>query len=167
MSLPRNLATTVDNIARRAVGKEWNLYAALLNYWPEIVGADYARSTTPVKISFPQGKPAEEKWAKAGREDGVLHIRLPQGLVMEFGFLTEQIRQRIAVYFGYNAIARIMFEPYYGSAQQPAPQPAVLLDAATQAQLQGDLRVVESDELRLALEKLGQTVLVTKNKPRS
>ncbi len=28
--------------------------------------------------------------------------------------MTDQIRQRIASYFGYNAIGRIVFDPYYG-----------------------------------------------------
>ncbi len=50
------------------------------SHWPEIVGEDYARVTTPVKISFPHGKPAAEKWANGQREDGILLVRLPQGI---------------------------------------------------------------------------------------
>ncbi len=148
------MSTSIDSIARQAIGKDWNLYAALLQHWSEIVGEDYARSTTPVKISFPKGKPNEEKWAQGRRQDGTLHIRLPQGLVMEFTFLTEQVRQRIAAFFGYSAIARIVFEPYYGEAKTPsaAPPPP---DPALLANLNEVVQPIESEELRTALASFG------------
>ncbi len=138
------------------------MYAALLSHWPEIVGEDYAQSTTPVKISFPKGKPSDEKWVHGRREDGVLHIRLPQGLTMEFTFRTDQIRQRIASYFGYNAIARIVFEPFYGDATAPT----VALPTATPEQLEvlkEQIKNIENNELRDALEAFGAVMVAKKN----
>ena len=166
MFLPRTLATTVDGIARKVIGRDWNLYAALLSHWPEIVGEDYARVTTPVKISFPLGKPATEKWAQGRREDGILLIRLPQGLAMEFTYLTDQIRQRIASYFGYNAIERIVFDTYY-STETPvrttaSEQPS---SPALQAQVKEKTKDIEDDELRTALEALGQAVIKAPKTP--
>jgi hypothetical protein len=163
MLLPRSLAATVDNVARQAIGKEWNLYAALLNHWREIVGEEYAQVTTPVKISFPQGKKADEKWAQGQRTDGILHIRLPQGLTMEFSFRTDQIRQRIASFFGYNVIARIAFEPYYksenSSRESYATEPG-LTPAETAPPLQ-DIQNVSDEELRASLEGLGKAIFRT------
>src|ERR1700722_6844237 len=53
MFMPSALSKAVERIARRAVGKDWNLYAALLEHLQEIVGAEYARVAAPVKITFP------------------------------------------------------------------------------------------------------------------
>ena len=104
MFIPRALSKIVDKVARQSVGKDWNLYAALLDHWPEIVGTAYARVTTPVKISFPY-QPNE-----ARQRGGNLCVRLPKGLAMEFTYKTEQIRQRINGYFGYDAVGKITFQ---------------------------------------------------------
>jgi hypothetical protein len=165
MFLPRTIATAVDSVARQVIGKDWNLYAALLSHWREIVGEDYAQVTTPVKISFPKGKTSEEKWAQGRQTEGVLHIRLPQGLVMEFSFLTDQIRQRIAAYFGYDAIARLAFEPYYSADTPVATTPSPVADPALQAQIKKSAEGIENDELRAAMEELGESILKAPKTP--
>src|SRR5580692_535543 len=98
MFLPRSLSSSVDKIARQTIGKDWSLYAALLDRWPEIAGAEYARLTTPVKIVFP---PRQQE---AQRKGGTLVIRLPKGLAMEFTYKTGIICERITNFFGYEAI---------------------------------------------------------------
>src|SRR5580698_4151357 len=120
MFLPRALANIVDKVARQSVGKDWNLYAALLDHWPEIVGNDYAQVTTPVKMTFPH-QPNEPR-----QRGGTLCVRLPKGLAMEFTFKAEQIRQRINGYFGYDAVAKITFQPVFGvRPETPLPAPTV------------------------------------------
>ena len=168
MRLPRSIATSVDKVAKQTIGKDWSLYAALLNRWQEIVGEEYAQVTTPVKIVFPQGKAANEKWAQGHRTDGVLHIRLPQGMAMEFTFLTDQIRQRIDGFFGYAVIARIVLEPFYGAAASARaskpPRPA--LDPEQTSWLTNGTKEIEDDELRDALKELGCAVCQDEKKPR-
>ena len=166
MLIPRTLATTVDRIARQAVGKDWNLYAALLDHWSEIVGPDYALLTTPSKITFPKGKPADDEATQGRRAGGVLHVRLPRGLVMEFSFRTDQIRQRIATFFGYDAIARIAFEPTHEPTNiAPPAAPPPPLDPKKLSALRKDTAIVENDALREALENLGRAVLQKKSTP--
>lgn len=155
---PRTLASVVDNVARKTIGKDWNLYAALLNHWPEIVGDEYARVTTPVKVSFPLGKTNGDKWAQGQRTDGVLHIRLPQGLAMEFTYLTEQIRQRISTCFGYNAIARIVFETFYSPQKTGSPVKTSRQKADREVPLPKEINDIDDDELRTALEGLGKAI---------
>ena len=116
MFMPRMLSKIVDQVARQTVGKDWNLYAALLEHWPEIVGVEYARVTTPVKMTFPH-QPQE-----ARQRNGTLCVQLPKGLSMEFTFKTEQIRQRINAYFGYDAVGKISLQPVYG-AEPATPRP--------------------------------------------
>ncbi len=149
--MPRAISQAIDQIARRAAGKDWNLYAALLEHWQEIVGTDYARVTTPVKVSFPH-QPNEAK-----RRDGNLCIRLPKGLAMEFSFKTESVRQRVNNYFGYDAIGRITFDPVYEIPGAPRvekePDPEAL------AHIRATSQTVEDDALRQALESFGEAVL--------
>ena len=152
--MPRIIAKSIDQIARQTIGKDWSLYAALLEHWQEIVGKDYAAVTTPVKISFPH-QPGE-----ARRKDGTLYVRLPKGLTMEFTYKNEQIKQRINSYFGYNAIQKIAFEPVFDAL--PIVKTAeVKADPEALAAIKEDTKVIDNDELRSALEAFGEAVLKT------
>jgi hypothetical protein len=152
MFVPRNLAKIVDKVARQTVGKDWNLYAALLERWPEIVGNDYAQVTTPVKMTFPH-QPQE-----ARQRGGTLIVRLPKGLAMEFTYKSEQIKQRINSYFGYDAVAKIAFQPVYG-AKPDISAPVPEADPAALSHIKKTSQTIDNDELRIALEAFGEAVL--------
>lgn len=158
MSLPRTLSTTLDHIARKAVGKDWSLYAALLDHWPEIVGQEYAKSASPVKIVFPKGKKPDEKWADK-RTDGTLTIRLPQGLAMEFGFSSETLKARINGFFGYPAVGRIALETYYATAPAAPEASETPLDPEIKQKIAQSAQGVENEELREVLQQLGESVI--------
>jgi hypothetical protein len=161
MKLPRPLASSIDSVARTAVGKEWALYATLIEHWREIVGADYAQKTKPVKISFPTGKKAGDSWAGRKQTGGTLLIRLPHGLRMEFSFLTPHILERINGFFGYPAIATLQFDPYYekpSAPPLPSPQERSLTETE-KGQLKEQIKDINNSELREALERLGESVL--------
>lgn len=160
MKLPRSISSSVDLVARAAVGKDWSLYATLIEHWGEIVGQEYAKSTEPAKINFPKGKKAGQSWGGRDQSGGTLTIKLPQGLTMEFGFLTDQIRERINRFFGYEAIDKIQFAPYYAEKEpEAAPAPQKELSTAEIDNLQDSLKDIENKELREALESLGESVL--------
>jgi hypothetical protein len=151
MFMPRAIANAIGQVARRAVGKDWDIYAALLEHWAEIVGPEYAQATTPVKINFPH-QPLEPR-----RRNGTLTVRLPRGLAMEFSFKAEPMKQRINNYFGYDAIGRIVFDPVYTSPPAPVAMPPIDPDAV--AKLHEDAGTVTDSDLRAALESFGETVL--------
>lgn len=160
MRLPRPISTSVDTIAREAVGKDWSLYATLIKHWADIVGQDYAQSTSPDKITFPKGKKAGDQWASKNQTGGTLTISLPQGLTMEFSFLTDQIKERINGFFGYPAIEKVVFAPYYTKPEdETAEKPKKQLSQAERADLEKSLKGIENKELREALEALGESVL--------
>lgn len=157
--LPRSITASIDKIAKTVIGKDWALYSTLLGHWAEIVGEEFAKNSTPIKVSFPKGKPAEEKWAQGNRSDGVLHVKLPQGLVMDFTYRSEQIRSRISDFFGYPAIERIVFEPFYASDDEgkkhrknKTANPAIEKEIAIATQ------DIEAEELRQALKNLGNAI---------
>ncbi len=152
MYKPRTLADAVDKVARQSAGKDWGLYANLLGHWAEIVGTEYARITTPVKISFPY-QPNEPQ-----RKNGVLTIRLPKGLAMEFSFKADLIRQRVNAYFGYEAFARLALDSAF---LPPSPvRSEKKADPTALNAIKKQVKAVESDELREALEKFGEALLI-------
>lgn len=155
--MPRALSKLIEPVARRVAGKDWNLYASLLEHWQEIVGHDYARVTTPVKVTFPH-QPLE-----AHRKNGTLCIRLPKGLAMEFGFKTDLIKQRVNTYFGYAAIERITFEPVYEVTPEPQDK-SIEVDPVALAKISEISGPIEDDALRQALENFGHSILKSQNR---
>ncbi|MDD2325962.1 MAG: DciA family protein, partial [Alphaproteobacteria bacterium] len=161
MKLPRTIATTIDRIAKEAVGKDWGLYAALIDHWTEIVGADYAKQTTPVKITFPRGKKPADQWA--GRQTGgTLTVKLPQGLAMAFSHQTGIVIQRINGFFGYPAIERIALAPAYGLTGTEPPLPPPPLTPQEKEDLAATIAEVEDSDLKEVLETLGASILSSK-----
>jgi hypothetical protein len=150
MFMPRPIASLVDHIARLTIGKEWTTYAGLLEHWPEIVGEEYARLTTPVKIAFPH-QPTEPR-----RRNGILTIRLPKGLTMEFTFKTPQIKQRVNLYFGYAAIGKIAFDPVSHGVQKPASIPP--MSGASAPEIQKVVEIIDNRDLRQALQGFGEAI---------
>ena len=152
MYKPRTLADAVDKVARQSAGRDWGLYANLLDHWAEIVGAEYARVSTPVKIAFPF-QPNE-----AQRKNGVLTIRLPKGLAMEFSFKADLIRQRVNAYFGYEAFARLTLDAAF--LPPPVVKTEKKADPEALCAMKEKASTVENDELREALEKFGEAMLI-------
>ena len=148
---PRTIADAVDKVARQSAGKDWGLYANLLGHWAEIVGTDYARVTAPVKIAFPY-QPNEKQ-----RRNGVLTVRLPKGLAMEFSFRADLIRQRINTYIGYEAFVRIALDP--AAVAPPAVRTAKPVDPQAVHSMRGAAAAIENNELREALEQFGAAML--------
>lgn len=150
--MPRSLSQSIDTIARQSIGKDWGLYATLLDHWAEIVGKEYAENTTPVKITFPH-QPQEQR-----RISGTLTIKLPKGLAMEFTFKNEVVRQRINAYFGYDAIAKITLAP--AVIEPPAPKRVEkTVDKAQLDKLHQETDVLENKELADSLRSFGETLL--------
>jgi hypothetical protein len=147
----RSLAEAVDKVARQSAGKDWGLYANLLGHWAEIVGAEYSRVTTPVKIAFPY-QPNE-----AQRKNGVLTVRLPKGLAMEFSFKADLIRHRINTYVGYEAFARIALDA--AALPPPTVRPVKKADPAVLKSMKETASTIENIELREALESFGEAML--------
>lgn len=163
--MPKSIAASVDKVARTALGRDWNLYAGLIERWPEIIGPDYAKETTPVKITFPRGKKTDEKWA--GRQGGgTLTLSLPQGLTLEMSHQTERIKSRINSFFGYEAIDKITFKPYYPTSRRGMAFEAEAAPLPPQdvAKLEEGTKDIENNELKEALQALGSSVLANRHK---
>ncbi len=127
----------------------------LLTHWAEIVGEDTARIAKPVKVSYGQGGFGATLTVLAkGAVAPMLQADLPR------------IRERVNACYGYAAIARIRItqtaptgfaedQAAFDAAEPAAPAP----DPRMQAQARQAAAPVCDDDLRRALESLGENVL--------
>lgn len=131
--------------------------ARLLTHWAEIVGADTAACTRPVKMGYGrEGLGATLSLLTAG----------PMAPVIEMQ--KETIRARVNACYGYNAVSRVMIVQTaasgFAEGQTPfdaGPQkaPARPLDPAVIAAAHDQAAGVTDDGLRQALEHLARNVL--------
>lgn len=128
----------------------------LLTHWEEVVGADVAAIARPVNVSYGrQGFGASLSILTTGANAPMVEMQ------------KEQIRAKVNAVYGYNAISRVritqtaptgfaegraVFERAV-TPKKPEPSPEIKQAAAQSASS------VQSDDLRIALERLGQNVL--------
>lgn len=129
--------------------------ARLVTHWPEVVGAELARVTRPVKVGY-------------GREGmGATLTLLVQGAAAPMiEMQKDAIRAKVNAVYGYNAISRVHLTQtsatgfaegqaqFVAAAKPPAaPDPATVRRAHDTAEGVGD------PGLRAALERLAQNIL--------
>lgn len=127
----------------------------LLTHWDEVAGMDIASIARPVEVKYGrQGFGATLTLLTTGANAPILEMQ------------KEQIRAKVNTVYGYNAISRVRITQTAptgfaeGQVQfarpaakaKPAPDPSMVKAAQTLA------APVENDDLRKALEALGQNV---------
>ena len=152
----KRTASVLSGQIRRAGESRGFAVSRLLTHWPEIVGADIAGIARPVKIGYGRGG--------LGATLTVLTTG-PQAPMLEMQ--KEKLREKVNAVYGYNAISRVRITQtapegfhegqaqfQHAKPQEPAPtDPRIVRDAALVAD------PVQNDDLRAALERLGQHVL--------
>lgn len=152
--LPASLVAPIRHIAKRALGKDWQLYGLLLDHWPTIVGEAWAELIHPVKLAFPA---ATRPGAGQALRDGVLTLRMPRGLAMEVQYQQPQIIARINNFFGASAVSRLNFM-HSGASPRPTKRDVPALSPQTLQALHAATAVIADAALREALESLGTHV---------
>lgn len=128
----------------------------LLTHWPDVVGADLARSTRPVKVGYAKGSFGATLTLLVKPTDApMIQMQLPR------------IKDRVNACYGYAAIGRVVLTQTAamgfaeGQAQfeaapvaaKPPPPPEVIAKARDTAE------GVQDEGLRKALETLAQNIL--------
>lgn len=128
----------------------------LLTHWAEIVGTDVARAALPVKVNYGRGGlGATLTVLTTGAQAPMLQADLPR------------IKDKVNACYGYAAISRIRITQtapvgfHEGQvAFSPAPKSgASPVKPETRAKAQEFVTDVGSEDLRMALEKLGENIL--------
>lgn len=128
----------------------------LLTHWPEIVGKAMALIARPVEVSYTRGgMGATLTVLTTGAQAPMLEMQ------------KDQLRQKVNAVYGYNAIARIRITQTAptgfaeGQAQfTPAPRKKTVVDEQTRQRAAAVTSDVADQNLRNALEKLAQNVLM-------
>ncbi len=115
--------------------------ADLLAHWPAIVGPELADSTCPERLGA----------------NGQLRIHVAGPAATEIQHLEPQILERIAVYFGYRAVRRLVLLQGPLPPTRPA-DPALRPTREAEARPCEGLERIAPSELRSALERLGRAV---------
>lgn len=142
---PKTLDQVVEPLTRPLLKTQGLAGTKILTHWESIVGAELSAHCLPEKLSFPKGK-------KTG---GTLVISTENGFATELQHMQPVILERLASYFGYAAVSRIVISHSWVHTPAPeksAPRPTLSKDAKHLADN------VNDGELKEALDSLARTL---------
>jgi hypothetical protein len=149
----RSAGELLGDIGGAACKKFGFVQANVVSRWHEIVGERYGQVSLPESIRFPTGK-------KSGGTLTLLVEGAHAPLVQHLG---PMIIERVNRFFGYEAIARIVFRQ--GRLPAPAPKRARPQPVPVPKELGEGLRAVADPELRACLESLAGHIATTTGPP--
>lgn len=100
---PHSLKDVIEKASRPILKKRGFSEARIISDWHGIVGKEVANYALPLRIQFLRGQTI----------GGTLTISTHPAYALEIQQLTPQILEKIASYFGYRAIERIVIEQQY------------------------------------------------------
>jgi len=123
----------------------------IVTHWADIVGAEIAAHSEPIKITWPRQGDAEEP------EPATLVLRCEGPAVLEIQHLADVIVERINRFLGWRAIGGIALRqaPLTRRKKRPVPPPP---DAGEARRIAESMTGIADDELRAALGRLGAAV---------
>ena len=145
------LSVLLGGVFADAFAKQGFASRELVTRWAEIVGAEVAQFSEPLKIQWPRpvdGQP---------QEPATLVLRVEGPMALEIQHASDAILQRVNRFFGWQAVGRLALR------QAPLSRPearrrAAPPDPAKVAQVAQTLGSIEDDELRAALARLGAAI---------
>ena len=150
----RSFAKPLRDIVAKAVGetfkKQGFASAELVTRWTEIVGADIAAHSQPIKIQWIRPADGEE------REPGTLILRVEGPAAIEIQHSTNVICERVNQFLGWRAIARIALRQ--APLRRGERKAARAIDPVAAARIAETLPDIGDDALKGALARLGAAI---------
>lgn len=163
MSDLRPLSVSVSRLTTETFSRKFVALGRVLSQWADLVGAEMAAKTAPVKIHYRKPKTKGEK------PEASLDIGASSADAALLHYQKDLILERLNQLFGDRWITSIRFVHLAANARQDtgdeldysrrkaaASKP---IPAAEQASLEHFLETVEDEEIKKQLEKLGQSIL--------
>ncbi len=149
------VAGVLDPMLRKRAG----ISIGLVQSWEEIVGPGLAPVSRPERIRWPRRRHEDDPFQPA-----VLLVACSGAAALRIQHETGEIIERVNAFFGFPAIGgiRIVQKPLAPSPGKPKAAIRAL-SSAEKARLAGTLSGIDDAGLRAALERLGRTVLGTRN----
>jgi hypothetical protein len=150
----RSVAELVPAVGGAAFRRFGFVQSAVVSRWAEIVGPRYAAVSAPESIRFPHGK----------RADGVLSLVVESAHAPMMQHVAPAIVERINLFFGYPAVARVAIRQ--GAAAKAEPRRAPPSLRPVPIEMGESVRAVADPELRACLEALAGAVAASSGPPR-
>ena len=148
----RSMAQLIPRLTKPILGKRGLAQADIVLNWPNIVGLEITKFCQPEKITFPKGL----------RHNGTLHLRASAGAALEMQHDSARLIERINGYFGYAAITKIRLIQIplkLPTKDNKTVEPRHVPTEIEIKQLEKQLEIVEDNDLRMKLERLGMAIL--------
>ena len=150
----RSFAKPLRDLIGKVVGETFTRQGfastELVTRWAEIVGADIAAHSEPVKIQWVRGTDPD------ARPPGTLVLRVEGPAAVEIQHLANLICERVNRFLGWRAVERIALRQ--APLRHAVRRSAVPADPAAAARVAASLPEIADDDLRAALARLGAAI---------
>ena len=150
-SFPRPLSQLLGSLLSDVVKAQGFASTEIIARWADIVGADIAAHSEPIKINWP--RPAGDE----PPEPATLVLRVEGPVAIEIQHLSAVILERVNRFFGWQAIGRLALRQAPLRRREP-PAPRSVPDPEAAARIAEGLSEVEDEDLRQALARLGAAI---------
>ena len=150
----RAVSDMLPDVGRAAFRRFGFVQSSVVSRWNEIVGERYAGVSAPESIRFPPGK----------RSEGVLTLVVEGAHAPMMQHVAPVIAERVNRFFGYTAVARIVFRQGQVQAQKAKPRVAPPSLRPLPAGVGESLREIADPELRTVLEALARGVAASEER---
>jgi len=136
----RPLAALVPRLIEPALRRRGARTAALMAYWPSIVGLEMAADTEPTRLTG----------------DRVLYLKVNGGFAAQLQHDQRKVVERINTYFGSQIVVRLAFIQTPVGRRRPPPTPP--LEPSDERAVADAVAQVTDDDLRKSLTGLGRAI---------
>ncbi len=154
-SFPRPLSEFLGSTLGDVLKTQGFTSTEIIARWADIVGAEIAAHSEPMKINWPRVK--NDAGDQDQAEPATLMLRVEGPAALEIQHLSAVILERVNRFFGWQAIGRLALRqaPLHRSVPRSSPPPP---DPALTARIAESLPEIENEGLRQALARLGASV---------
>jgi hypothetical protein len=154
-SFPRPLSELLATTLGGVLKAQGFASTEIIARWADIVGAEIAAHSEPMKINWP--RPKNDAGDAGQAEPATLVLRVEGPAALEIQHLSAVILERVNRFFGWHAIGRLALRqaPLHRRVPAAPPPPP---DPAIAARIAKDLPEIEDEDLRQALARLGAAI---------
>lgn len=153
MSGPRLISEAIPGVTGKVFSRKYIMLGRLVTHWHDIVGADLAGKTQPMKIRYIKPKNGDKATAS-------LDIATSTADATLLHYQKDLILERINQIFGDRWVTAIRFVPMASNAPLKAPRkPPRALSLNEKTYLSGLLDGVSDPEIQERLKNLGSAIL--------
>jgi hypothetical protein len=145
------LSLLLSDVFSDAYAKQGFAARELVTRWAQIIGPELSAHCEPLKIQWP--RPVEGQ----PQEPATLVLRVEGPMALEIQHASDIILERVNRFFGWSAVGRLALRQGPLSRKQRSKPPAAP-DPTRVEQIAQSLTLVEDEQLRAALARLGASI---------